>query len=44
MLASRIPDGLKILWILKAVENSKKLQFEASSIVVHKRSTSVILS
>jgi len=40
MLASGILDGLKALWILEADENSKKLQIEASSRVMHKRSTS----
>jgi len=35
-------DGLKALWILEENDNrnNKKLQFEASSRVVHKRSTS----
>jgi len=40
MLASGISDGLKVLWILEEDKNSKKLQFEASLIVVHKRNTS----
>lgn len=39
-LVCRISDGLKTLWILKANENSKKLQFEALPRIVHKRSTS----
>ncbi len=30
----------KVLWILEEEKNSKKLQFEASLIVVHKRNTS----
>jgi len=33
-------DGLKALWILEENDNKKKLQFEASPRVVHKRSTS----
>jgi len=44
MLASGILDGLKALWILEENENSKKLQFEASPKVMHKRSSSVINS
>lgn len=43
-LASGISDRLKALWILEADENNKKLQFEASSRVVHKRSTSQNMS
>jgi hypothetical protein len=39
-LASGISDRLKALWILEKDDNNKKLQFEASSRVVHKRSTS----
>ena len=35
-----ILNGLKALWILGEDDNSKKLQFEASPIVVHKQSTS----
>ena len=44
MLVSGISDELKTLWILEADENSKKLQFEASPKVVHKRNTSLILN
>ena len=36
-LASRISDGLKALWILEEIDNKKRLQFEASPKVVHKR-------
>ncbi len=39
-LASGISDGLKALWTLEKNDNNKKLQFEASHRVVHKRSTS----
>jgi len=41
--ASEILDGLKALWILGKNDN-KKLQLGDSSRVVHKRSSSVILS
>jgi len=40
MLANGILDGLKALWILEADDNNKKLQFEGSSRVVYKRSSS----
>lgn len=43
MLSSGISDGLKTLWILEADESSKKLQFEATPRVVHKRSSLAIL-
>jgi len=39
-LASEISDELKALWILERNDNNKELQLEASSRVVHKRSTS----
>jgi len=37
---SGISDGLKALWILGRNDDNKKLQFEVSSRVVHKRSIS----
>jgi uncharacterized Fe-S cluster-containing radical SAM superfamily protein len=40
MLASGISGGLKALWILGRNDNNKKLEFEASARVVHKRITS----
>ena len=43
MLASGISGGLKALLILGENDNNN-LKFEASPRVVHKRSTSVILS
>ena len=39
-LARWISDRLKVLWIFRENHNNNKLQFEASPIVVHKRSTS----
>lgn len=44
MLTSEISEGLKALWIFRENHNNNKLQYETSSIVMHKRISLVILS